>query len=374
MLKIAIVGCGKIADQHAEQIGYIEGCALDAVCDSEELMALQVKERFGIRKHYADIDKMLGEARPDVVHITTPPGSHLELGRRCLEAGCHVFMEKPFTVNTEEALSLLNMADSKGLKMTVGHNAQFTPAALRMRELVGQGFLGGAPVHLESYYCYNLSDTAYAKALLGDKGHWVRQLPGRLLHNIINHGISKIAEFLPGDAPSVVAVGRTGPLLRNMGETDIVDELRVIVQEGDTTAYFTFSTSMSPTLHQLRIYGPKNGLVVDDDQQTVIKLRGARMKSYLEQFLPPLTLARQYLSCSLDNMRLFLRNEFQSGYGMRYLFESFYRAIKDGSPLPIPYREILLTSHIMDDIFVQVRKGSTLPAGATGGGCSGEER
>ena len=49
---------------------------------------------------------------------------------------------------------------------------------------------------MESYYCYDLTDPGYARALLGDKQHWVRQLPGQLLHNIISHGIARIAEFL----------------------------------------------------------------------------------------------------------------------------------------------------------------------------------
>ena len=59
-----------------------------------------------------------------------------------------------------------------------------------MRALVGRGYLGGAPVHMESYYCYDLTQPGYARALLGDKQHWVRRLPGKLLQNIISHGIA----------------------------------------------------------------------------------------------------------------------------------------------------------------------------------------
>src|SRR5437773_939484 len=83
--------------------------------------------------------------------------------------------------------------------------------------------LGGSPVHMESSYCYNLGDAAYARALLGDKQHWIRRLPGRLLHNIISHGIASIAEFLTGDSPEVLADGFVSPLLTKMGESDIVD-------------------------------------------------------------------------------------------------------------------------------------------------------
>jgi predicted dehydrogenase len=354
MLRVAIVGCGKIADQHAEQIAVIPGCKIVAVCDREELMARQLRERLNVESHFTDVQELLAEARPDAVHITTPPQSHYPLGKLCLEAGCHVYIEKPFTVNLAEAEDLVALAERKNLKLTVGHNAQFSHAAIRMRRLIEAGYLGGSPVHLESYYCYNLGDAGYAKALFGDSQHWVRGLPGGLLQNVISHGISKIAEFVECDAPEVVAYGFTSSLLRSIGETDIIDELRVIIRGGDTTAYFTFSSQMRPGLHQLRLYGPKNGLMVDDDHQTVIQLKGSPHKSYLEQFAPPWGFARQYLANSIGNMLKFMKADFQMGYGMKVLIRSFYRSITEGTQVPIPYKEILRTARIMDDIFAQL--------------------
>jgi len=276
MIRVGIIGCGKIADQHATAIQRIPGCEIVAACDHEELMSKQFAERFSVKKHFTDVSELLDQIRPDIVHITTPPRSHFSLGKSCLESGCHIYVEKPFTVNTEEAEKLIDLAKRKNLKITAGHNWQFTYAAIRMRELIQGGFLGGAPVHMESYYCYNLADAAYAKAVLGDKDHWVRGLPGKLLQNTISHGISKIAEFMKGENQNVIALGFTSPLLNNMGE-DIIDELRVIIHDnGGPTAYFTFSSQMKPTLHQFRIYGPENGLVADDDHQTVIRISGRK--------------------------------------------------------------------------------------------------
>src|SRR5436309_9767793 len=98
MLRVAIVGCGKIADDHASQIQRIKGCEIVGVCDREPLMARQLAERFPVRRCYRVVDELLHDARPDVVHITTPPQSHYDLARRCLESGSHVYVEKPFTV------------------------------------------------------------------------------------------------------------------------------------------------------------------------------------------------------------------------------------------------------------------------------------
>lgn len=359
MIKVGIIGCGKMADQHAVQIERIPDSKIIGVCDLEPLMAQQMAERFRIRKYFTNVKEMLEALKPDVVHITTPPQSHFELGKMCLEAGSNVYIEKPFTLNTTEAVELIKIANEKGLKLTAGHNAQFTHAMVRMRELVKSGYLGGKPVHMESIYCYDFGDESYAKALLGDSEHWVRKLPGSLLQNIISHGISKIAEFLPGDKPLVIAHGFTSPFLKNIGQGDIIDEVRVIIRdEGSTTGYFTFSSQISPTLHQFRLYGPKNSLIVDDDHQILIKVNNKDYKSYLRYFVPPLQYANQYIGNFRGNFSKFLKKDFHlpNDAALKTLIESFYRSVVKNEPLPLSYREIILTSKIMDAIFAQIKK------------------
>jgi predicted dehydrogenase len=356
MLKVAIVGCGKIADAHASQIQRVGGCEIVGVCDRELLMAKQLYERFPVKRYFADLTELLSEARPDVVHITTPPESHFDIATSCLEHGCHVYVEKPFTVYAEQAQRLVDLADAKGLKLTVGHKDQFSHAARRMRALVESGYLGGAPVHMESYYGYDLGDPSYARALLGDKRHWVRRLPGNLAQNVISHGIARIAEFLTTDAPDVMAYGFASPLLKAMNEGEILDELRVMIcEEERTTAYFTFSSQMKPSIHQFRIYGPKNGLILDQDHEALIPLRGAKFKSYADKFIPPVVFAKQHLGNLAENMRLFVARDFHTDSDIKHLIECFYQSIRRGTAVPIPYREIVLTARIMDAIFDQLR-------------------
>ena len=355
MLKVAIVGCGRIADAHMSQICRIKGCEIVGVCDRELLMARQLCERFPAKGCFSDLAELLSEARPDVVHITTPPQSHFDLAKHCLEWGCHVYVEKPFTVDEEEARRLIALANEKRVKITVGHDDQFRHAARRMRTLVQSGFLGGGPVHMESYYCYELGRSGYAGALLGDKRNWVRGLPGKLLQNTISHGIARIAEYMTSDSPDVIAFGFVSPFLKAMGESEIIDELRVIICEHErATAYFTFSSQMRPALHEFRVYGAKNGLILDQDRETLIKLRGTKFISYLEHFIPPVISAGQQLGNTIRNVSAFLARDFHMKSGMKYLIESFYRSIVEDTPVPIPYREILLTARIMDTIFVQL--------------------
>lgn len=359
MIKAAIVGCGKIADDHVWAISLIPEVEIVGVCDNEELMAQQLSERFKIKRYFRDIHDMLQTARPDVVHITTPPQSHFEIGKICLDAGCHVYIEKPFTINSGEAEQLIRLADKNKLKLAVGTDEQYTHVAIRMRKLINDGYLGGPPIHMEVYYCYDLGDERYTRLFLANKTHWVRRLPGQLMHNIISHGIAKIAEYLPGDNVTIAAQGFTSDFLKRLGENDLIDELRVILNDDNkTTAYFTFSTQMRPLLREFRIYGPKNGLIINQDHHSIIKVPGKNYISYLDKFIPLNYYAKQYRKNMVANARLFLKRDFHMKWGLKRLIELFYRSISDNSPPPISSREILLTSKIMDSIFAQIYRNA----------------
>jgi predicted dehydrogenase len=366
-LRIAIVGCGKIADQHVEAIHRIPDCRIVALCDRELLMAKQLGERFGIAECFSDLHEMLQATTPEVVHITTPPQSHFSLAKQCLEYGCHVYLEKPFTITTEEAEKLIQLAEDRGLKMTAGHNYQFTLEMLEMRRLVRQGFLGGRPIHVESYWSYDLEDVSYVGPLLGNRMHWVRQLPGQLLHNLISHGIAKLAEFLDDDLAEIVASARQSARLRSLGGQEVLDELRVLIRDRTgTTAFFCFSTQIRPALNELRIFGPANSIVVDHINGSLMRNENRSYKSYLTYFVPPLRKAREHLKNARANVANFLRRRLYQDFGMKELIECFHNSIRKGDPLPIPYREIILTTRIMDEIFAQIYpargESSLLPA------------
>ena len=104
-----------------------------------------------------------------------------------------MYVEKPFTLDEPEARRLIAFANEKGLKITAGHDDQFSHAARRTRSLIQSGYLGGPPVHMECHYTYELGG-AYVAALMGDKQALGTKTSGRLLHNIISHGIARIAE------------------------------------------------------------------------------------------------------------------------------------------------------------------------------------
>jgi predicted dehydrogenase len=353
-LRVAIIGCGKIADQHVLACRRVGGCDVVALCDREVLMARQLGERFGIAACFADAAEMLQAAKPDVVHITTPPQGHFTLAKLCLEAGSHVYLEKPFTVTAPEAAELIRLAEERKLKITAGHNLQFTLEMLAMRRLMAQDFVGGKPMHLESHFSYDLGDASYVGPLLGNRNHWVRQLPGQLLHNILSHGIAKLCEFL-GDDVEVIASAHQSAQLQRLGGAEILDELRVLLRdENGTTAFFCFSTQLKPGRNELRICGPVNSITVDHASGTLLRHVKRSYKSYLTFFVPPLKNAKQHFQNGCRNIANFLSGRLHQDSGMKELVEQFYQSIRNQSAPPIPYREILLTARIMDEIFAQI--------------------
>ncbi len=108
----------------------------------------------------------------------------------------------------------------------------------------------------------------------------------------------------------------------------------------------------------------KRSLIVDDDHQVVIKLSDRDYKSYARYFIPPVQFAKQYLGNLTANAKKFIRNDFHLPFdaGLKRLIESFYRSVVSDEPLPLSYREILVTSKIMDDTFAQLKTNSASPS------------
>ena len=108
-------------------------------------------------------------------------------------------------------------------------------------------------------------------------------------------------------------------------------------------------------MNQLRLFGRKNSLMVDHGCGSLIRYVNHADKSYLTYVLPPLRMALEQGRCAYKNVKSFACRELYQDAGMKELIERFYRCIQTNAPLPIPFREILLTVKIMDTIFSQIR-------------------
>ena len=353
-LRVAIVGCGKIADGHIEEIQKMPELAqVVGVCDIEPIMAEQIAMRYRLDYHTTDFDRMLAEKKPDVVHITTPPGSHLALATRSIESGAHVYVEKPLTLNYEDSKKLVARAEAKKRVLTIGYTYLFDPPALEMRELIARGEIGDV-VHVESFFGYNLAGP-FGAAILGDPAHWVHKLPGKLFHNNIDHMLNKIVEFVGDEDAKVTAFGAVRrPQRFGDARDSMADELRVMIQGAHTTAYGTFSSHVRPPPHYVRLFGTKTTVQVDFASRAVTVETAPKLPSAIGRLVPAFEMAARYASAGARNAKRFAKSEFHFFSGLNHLFRAYYKSIQDGTPPPIPYKDILLISKWMDEIFLQV--------------------
>lgn len=358
-LRVAIVGCGKIADAHVEEIQKLPQARVVAACDRELLLAEQLCMRYGVAGQYSRFDEMLEREKPDVVHITTPPQSHLALATQSVDAGCHLFVEKPFAMNVDETRKILAHAQAHGKKVTIGYRTFFDPPALAMRQLIAEGMIGD-PVHVESFYGYDLAG-AYGQALLADPSHWVHRLPGKLFHNIIDHMLNKIVEFVPDDDPHVIAHACTlRPQQFGDSRDALKDELRVMIYGKRVTGFGTFSSHCRPVRESLRLHGTKNTAHIDWGMRTVTLEATGKLPSAIGRLVPAFTMARNYFREGKRNVWQFARADFHYFAGMKTQISRLYDSILYDTEPPYPYRDILRVSALLDEIFAQIDQGQNL--------------
>ncbi len=125
MLKIGVLGAGHLGKIHIKLIQEIENYELVGFFDPDENMRKKVSEEFEI-KAFDSLEKLIDQV--DVVDIVTPTLSHYDCATESMNAGKHVFIEKPVTNTLEEALTLLKLEKESGVKVQVGHVERFNPA------------------------------------------------------------------------------------------------------------------------------------------------------------------------------------------------------------------------------------------------------
>jgi predicted dehydrogenase len=345
MLRVAIIGCGQIADAHLKEIKKIAGAQVVAVCDATRDLAERAAQVFAVPGCYADVAEMLGKEKIDVVHITTPPGSHKDLAIQCLRAGVHVYVEKPFTVNATDAQAVLAVAAEKRRRVCVGHNELFDPVWLETRELIKQGALGDI-VHIESLQGYDVSGP-FGALVRSDPGHWVRRLPGGVFFNTISHPVYKITDCLPNWEPDVQA--RWGQ--RKGVNFPLPFELRVNLWGEDATASLWVSSTSKPVQRIARIYGTRASVEVDLQAQALIPMASTSMRG---PFVPLEHAWRRRVAASRTFRKFvghFLRNRIHFFAGLNGLISAFYESIRTDTESPTPPVEIVRVTAIMDRIF-----------------------
>jgi predicted dehydrogenase len=201
-IKFAIIGCGRIAQRHAEIIQKTANISLSAVCDIKPERANGFAEKFGAKK-YTSVDELLiNETAVDVVSICAPNSLHAEQSIKSLRAGKHVLCEKPMAITVADCRQMMIESDKAGKDLFIVKQNRFNPPVAALKKIIDEGRLGKI-LSVELNCFWNRNDEYYRQSDWKGK----KSLDGGTLYTQFSHFID-LLYWLAGDVKSVNAYGK----------------------------------------------------------------------------------------------------------------------------------------------------------------------
>ena len=207
-IKFAIIGCGRIAQRHAEHISNFG--ELVAVCDILEEKAVALGKEYGAN-HYLDINDLISKEKDvDVVSICSPNGFHAEHSIQSLNAGFHVLCEKPMAISVYDCGLMIQAAEKKNRRLFAIKQNRFNPPVAAVKKAIDEGVLG--KIYSVQLSCFwNRNEDYYHNSWKGTK-----EVDGGTLFTQFSHFID-LLYWIIGDVKNANAI------TRNYHHQDIID-------------------------------------------------------------------------------------------------------------------------------------------------------
>jgi predicted dehydrogenase len=189
-LRVGVVGVGYLGKFHAEKYARIEGVKLAGVVDIIPDRAESVAKRLGTEA-FSDYRDLIGQV--DAVSVVVPTPLHFSISRDFLQNDVNVLIEKPMTETLEEADALIEIADSCGLIIQVGHLERFNPAVVALRQIVER------PLFIESHRLHIPKEA--------EREEKVRGTEVDVILDLMIHDIDIILNFVKSEVDSIHAAG-----------------------------------------------------------------------------------------------------------------------------------------------------------------------
>ena len=141
MIKIALIGAGKMGLSHLAILGAHPDVQIVGVADTSK-MVTDVLEKYSGYNCFADYKKMLDATSPEAVFVSAPTKFHADIVGDLLRRGIHVFVEKPFCLNVAQGAELVKLAKEKKLINQVGYHNKFIGTFEEVKRIVTGGYLG----------------------------------------------------------------------------------------------------------------------------------------------------------------------------------------------------------------------------------------
>lgn len=340
VLKVAVVGCGAIAWQHLPFLARSERCRLIAVCDRSQALARHVQHRFGAEAAFVDFHDLLASSVPDVVHILTPPDTHVALVRTALLAGCHVICEKPMTGSATETRQLLAEARQRGLLLCESRNYLFNDPILELDRMITEGRLGTV------VECDLILSVDFLSGTFGDpglRGPAVR-LKGGAIHDFLPH-LAYLYLHFTGYRPIRDVRGYLDNLSGN--ERCGSDFLDVLIASQDARGRLRVASDVRPDSFRLILRGTR-GTIETDLFNPAFRFEGGPnvgKRSFIGQFATGGT----YLAAGVRNFRNKVSGQ-TTYHGLPRMLDAIYRALQEGAPAPFEEAQMLTTAELVDRV------------------------
>ena len=217
MLRISLVGCGRIAKRHSELLGngQIEGAKLASVCDIVAEKAKAIAAPFDV-PCFTNMHDMMEQTEPDVVVVLTESGLHAEHTIALAPYGKHIVVEKPMALTLDHADAMIQACDNFGCKLFVVKQNRFNVPVVKLREALEAGRFGKLVLGTVRVR-WSRDQDYYDQASW--RGKWATD--GGVLANQASHHID-LLEWMMGDAASVFAKSATALVDIEAEDTAIV--------------------------------------------------------------------------------------------------------------------------------------------------------
>lgn len=339
-LRVAFIGTGQMAGQH---LAAMQRTALPSAVVGVFDRAAGRAAAFasGARTQaYPSLDSLFADARPDVVHVCTPPAAHAESALSALEAGAHVYVEKPFALRSADARAVLETARARERLVCAGHQLLRDHAFEHL--MTRAGSLGDV-VQVDSHFAFRPVGPPSVRRgprALADQAVDILPHP---LYTLV-HAMQHVA---PTDAIEV-AWAEAGPA-----------ELQAVLRAGSVIGRLSVSLRARPVASTLTVTGTHGSLTCDFVRSMVIGAGNAGTRP-LEKILNPAVEGGQMIGRT--GAALVRRLRAGGAYpGLDGLIGDFHRAILGRRRSPIPPVHLLDVTHLFEQLVSRVETAACRP-------------
>ncbi|HEX4634239.1 MAG TPA: Gfo/Idh/MocA family oxidoreductase, partial [Gemmatimonadales bacterium] len=333
-LRVAIVGAGRMARAHVSAITRLKDSGVVGVYDTNHAAAVALAAVAHTRA-FVNLDDLLTEVRPQVVHICTPAGTHYAPAAAALRAGAHVYVEKPFVETSAQARTLLALARECDREVCVGHQVARDPA---FTALLHRGGELAPLVRVDSDFTFRPVGIREGQVGAGS-------LAAHLL-DIVPHPLATLLVALETLVPEA------GPAVLEAVCPGAAD-LHAVVRVGSVRGRLSVSLRARPIVSTLTLAGGGGSLTADFIRGTVVGAGNSGTEA-LEKLGNPVVEAWQLATRSLAGVARRITGGVDYP-GLSELIGEFHQAVTLRNPPPFPPEHLQNVTDLYEELAEAVR-------------------